>query len=62
MTQLVGHARTLQARVSAVCAQTSPPCSGSVQSRVRNWWPMAHDLEQVDQEDHEATVPSIAHG
>ena len=62
MTQLVGHARTLQARVSAVCAQAAPPCVGCVLVRVRDCVPAPHEVVQVDQTaGNEPSTQSIGH-
>jgi hypothetical protein len=46
-TQLTGQAWPLQARVSAVCGQATPPLVGCVCVRERLWAPPPHDLVQV---------------
>ena len=49
VTQFVGQASVLQARVSALCGQALPPKRGSVVERERLWLPVPHDLVQVVQ-------------
>ena len=56
-----GQTCALHGRVSVLCGQATPPCSGWVLTRVRLWKPPPHDLVQVVQAPKLPTTQLTGH-
>ena len=47
-TQSVAQGALLHVRVSVACGHASPPFTGAVLLRLRDWKPLPHDLVHVE--------------
>lgn len=61
VTQSMGHAWVLQARVSAECGHAMPPCLGAMLIRLRRCEPVPQDTVHMDQAPKLLTLQSTAH-